>query len=85
MTKSVFTDAYKLFLETLVAARKKAGVDQTELAARIGWDQPKVSNAETGVRRMDVVEFIAIAKALEIDPAAFIASLEAQLPNRIDI
>lgn len=85
MTKSVFTDAYKLFLETLVAARKEARVDQTELADRIGWDQPKVSNAETGVRRIDVVEFITIAKALQIDPAAFIASLETRLPDRIDI
>ena len=85
MTKSVFTDAYKMFLELMVETRKNAGVHQSELAERIGWDQPKISHAETGVRRLDVIEFIAIAKALNVDPAELIGALANQLPDDFDI
>lgn len=70
MAKSVFTDAYAVFLQTLVAARKEAGVTQAELAARLGKPQPFVSNIERGERRVDVIEFYQIAEALGLEPVA---------------
>ena len=75
MTKSAFTDAYASLLEILVAARKDAGVTQVELALRLGRPQPFVSYFERGERRIDVVEFIAIAEALGADPEALFSEL----------
>lgn len=85
MTKSVFTDAYKTFLELMVETRREASVHQSELADRICWDQPTISNAERGIRRLDVIEFVAIAKALDVDPVELMAELVRRLPNKIEI
>jgi len=70
MPRSVFTKPYQSFLETLVALRAEQGVSQVELAARLGKPQQFISRYELGVRRLDVVEFYAIAVALGVDPAA---------------
>jgi len=59
---------YKALLQALIQARKDAGITQVELAARIGRRQTFVSKFETEERRLDVAEFIAIAKAIEIEP-----------------
>lgn len=85
MTRSVFTDAYKIFLELLVAARKDAGVRQVDLSERLNWPQPTISNVERGIRRMDVVEFIAFARALDISPAELLSTIDQQLPDNIEI
>jgi len=85
MTKSVFTDAYLTLLEILVAARKDAGLQQEELAERLNWDQPTVSNIERRVRRIDVVEFIAMAKAMDADPKELFGSLIERLPEEIEL
>lgn len=44
------------------------GVSQGALASQLGWTQQKVSYIETGARRMDVLEFIWLAKALGLSP-----------------
>lgn len=85
MTKSVFTDAYATMCETLVAARRDAGVSQVDLAERIGRTQSFISQIERGVRRLDVIEFYAIAKAIGADPASLFAALAEKLPARIEI
>ena len=85
MTKSVFTDAYSMFLELLITARKGAGVSQVELAKRLNRPQPFISYIERGERRIDVVEFCVIMRALGIDPASEFAKLLANLPTDIEI
>ena len=64
MPKSVFTDAYASLLGTLIQLRIEKGVSQVELARRLGKTQQFISKVEQGVRRIDMVEFYAIAKAL---------------------
>ena len=85
MTKSVFTDAYATFLDVLIAARKDAGVTQIELGARLGKTQTFVSTIERGVRRVDVIEFYAIARALNIDPMSLFADVVGRMPGKVDI
>lgn len=75
MTKSVFTDRYKLFLNLLVQERKNRGITQVSLAKRLNKPQSYVSKYENGERRLDVVEFLDIATCLELDAAAFIQKL----------
>jgi transcriptional regulator with XRE-family HTH domain len=85
MPKSVFTDAYASLLETVVEARKALGVSQVELARRLGKTQPFVSYFERGERRIDVIEFYAIMRALEVDPVHVFAELVQRLPERVEI
>ena len=85
MPKSVFTDAYRIFLETLIAARKEAGVTQVELGERLGRRQTFVSACETGVRRLDLIEFCAFAKALGYKPETLLARIAKKLPDKLDI
>jgi DNA-binding XRE family transcriptional regulator len=85
MPKSVFSDAYARFLEVLIAARKEARVTQAELARRLGREQPFISLIERGVRRVDVVEFFAIARALGVDPVALVERIGRALPDKISV
>ena len=75
MTKSVFTDRYRLFLQLLIQERKDKGITQVQLAEKLQKPQSYVSKYENGERRLDVIEFLDIAECLGIDPAEFIKKL----------
>ena len=51
---------------------------QTELAKALGQYQSFVARIESGERRVDVIEFLDIAKVLGFDPKAVIAKLQAR-------
>ena len=53
----------------LEKARKQSGLTQQQLAKKLGKPQSFVSAYEAGQRRVDVLEFIRIAKATGADPA----------------
>ena len=61
--------AYKKFRELLVGVRKAAGLTQAELSQKLSRPQSFVSKYERGERRLDVIEFGEVAKALNVDPA----------------
>jgi transcriptional regulator with XRE-family HTH domain len=82
MPKSVFTKRYKTFRDELENARLEAGLSQAQLAKKVGWDQTYVSKIERGVRRVDVIELIAICEAIGLDPAEFIRGLHAKFLRR---
>jgi transcriptional regulator with XRE-family HTH domain len=48
-------------------ARKQAGLSQHEVARRLKRPQSFVSAYESGDRRIDVLEFLRIAKATGVD------------------
>jgi transcriptional regulator with XRE-family HTH domain len=75
LSKSIFTERYTRFRLLLAEARQAAGLTQEELAAKLGRNQSFVSNYERGQRRIDVVEFLEVAKALGIDPCEVIRQL----------
>jgi transcriptional regulator with XRE-family HTH domain len=81
MPKSFFTKRYKIFREQLREARTSAGLSQEDLAKKMGWDQTYVSKIERGVRRVDVVELIAICEVLGIDPGEFVAELHRRFKD----
>ena len=74
------------------AERARRGLSQTELGARLGWSQTKVSQVESGARRIYAHELPEICSALEISllrllEGASAADLEAlgldpRLPRR---
>lgn len=73
MAKGTQDARYKLLIEGLAGARRKAGMSQAELAAQLGHRQQFVSKYESGERRLDFVEVLDIAKALDIPLQTLIA------------
>jgi transcriptional regulator with XRE-family HTH domain len=67
-TKSLRSREHRAFCALLIESREGAGLSQTELADRLGKPQSFVSKYEGGERRLDVIEFVAIARSLGIDP-----------------
>ncbi|MDO8900749.1 MAG: helix-turn-helix transcriptional regulator [Phenylobacterium sp.] len=76
MPGNLYTEAYSAFVGLLRDARVAAGLTQEELANRLGRPQSFVSKSERRERRIDVVEFIEIARALGLDPARLLADVE---------
>jgi transcriptional regulator with XRE-family HTH domain len=75
MSKSIHTSEHIALRELLVAARKAAGLTQQEVARRLNRPQSFVAKYEGGERRLDVIEFIAVSRALEKDPARIFKQL----------
>lgn len=69
MTDSVFSPEYRLVTEKLLEMRKRAGLTQRELAAKLNRELSFVSRIEKGQRRVDLVEFSWICRACGANPA----------------
>jgi transcriptional regulator with XRE-family HTH domain len=85
MPKTVFTGAHKHLVDLLIAARRKAKLTQTDVAERIGKDQTFISLIERGQRRVDVLEFYVLAKAMGYEPLKLYGELIKKLPARLEL
>ncbi|MEM7120550.1 MAG: helix-turn-helix transcriptional regulator [Pseudomonadota bacterium] len=68
MTGSIHTDLYRGLIRKLVEARNAAGLTQQTLADRLGKPQSYVAKVEGYERRVDVVEFLELAREIGVDP-----------------
>lgn len=75
LRKTLRSRGHRALIAILVAARKKAGMTQRDLAFRIKRPRSFVGRMEAGERRIDVIEFIEIARALEGDPKELFGKL----------
>ncbi|MXN63280.1 helix-turn-helix domain-containing protein [Stappia sp. GBMRC 2046] len=84
MPRSIHSDEYRKLTAILLDARNAAGLTQQEVADRLGKPQSYVAKVERNERRIDVVEFISLAKALGLDPAhlfsAVLTSIDKPYP-----
>jgi transcriptional regulator with XRE-family HTH domain len=69
MAKTIYRAEYRRLLETLRQRREAQGLSQATVARALGWSQQKLSVAESGARRLDVLEFIELAGVLQLSPA----------------
>jgi len=76
MTKTIYSEEHKRLCAMLVEARNQLGLSQRELGRRLDKYQPYVARYERGQRRIDVVELLRIAKALNIKASEVVAELE---------
>jgi DNA-binding XRE family transcriptional regulator len=72
---TIRTAQHKQLVSYLAAARKRAGIRQTELAKRLGRSQTWVTRMESGGRRIDVIEFLALAELMNFNPTKIIRQL----------
>lgn len=68
MPASMHNAAADLLAKTVVDLRKAAGMNQRELAAALGREQNFVARIETGQRRLDLVEWIQLLRAVGVNP-----------------
>jgi ribosome-binding protein aMBF1 (putative translation factor) len=68
LRKTLRSRGHETLIKILVEARGKAGMTQRDLAARIKRPHSFVGRMEAGERRVDVIEFIEIARVLGADP-----------------
>jgi transcriptional regulator with XRE-family HTH domain len=68
MQKSLKSPEYARLIAMLVAVRKTANIRQQALAKKLGKPQSFVAKYEGGERRIDLIEFITIVRALNGDP-----------------
>jgi transcriptional regulator with XRE-family HTH domain len=77
----VFSDEYGVIRAAVVAARKDAGMTQSQLAARLGKAKSHVAMIERGQRRIDSLELYAMATAFGLDTGDFFADLARRLDD----
>jgi len=78
-----FSPEYRRFCRLLKEAREEAGITQMVLAKYLRKHQSFVAKYESGERRLDVIEYIRITKALNVSPHTLLqALLKPDRPNR---
>lgn len=85
MPKTIFGGDHPHLVEVLVKAREKSGLTQAQVAEKVGKDQTFVSIVERGQRRVDVLEFVALARAMGADPAKLFVEVLKRLPKKVSI
>lgn len=72
---SIYSDEYQLVINLLRSARIDRKITQSQLAELLGKPQSFVAKVENGERRLDVIEFAAIARLLSLDPAEILSAV----------
>ena len=75
MEKSIYTKRYSTFCSLLRKARRSADLTQVQVAEALGKTQSFVNKYESGERRLDIVEFLDIAKVIGADVDAILKKI----------
>lgn len=75
LSKSPYSVDRAALRALLVETRDAKGINQQELAKKLGKHQSFIAKYERGERRIEVVEFLAIARAMNADPVALLRKL----------
>jgi transcriptional regulator with XRE-family HTH domain len=75
LRKTLRSKGHRALIDILVESREQAGLTQRDLAARLKRPHSFVGRIEAGERRVDVIEFIEIARVIGLDPKLLFAKL----------
>lgn len=78
-TKTKLAAELRVLGDVLARVRERAGVKQADLAARLGVPASYLSKIESGTRRLDVVELVRIAEALDVEAAEIVRQVTEAL------
>lgn len=68
MQKTIYSPEYSLLLEWLRTKRNEQGLSMRDLGRKLNSYHSWIDKVEQGERRLDILEYLRICKALEIDP-----------------
>ena len=66
MSKTIYNNKYQVLVQKLTQERIRLNISQDELATQVGLNQSDISKIEKFERRLDILEFSLILKALRI-------------------
>lgn len=72
---SVYSEEYQRVITALKNARKARGITQAQLAEALGKPQSFIAKVENGERRLDVVEFVHLARLVGVEAGAILAQI----------
>ena len=78
-TKAKLADELVILGEMLAAARERAKLKQSDVAAKLNLPASYLSKIENGTRRLDVVELLRIAEAMGTDPSEIVRRVTTAL------
>lgn len=81
----VVSPDYRRIIDLVRDARLELGLSQREVARRLGKHPSFVNKIEKLERRLDILEFMALAEAIEADPADLIKRIRANLSERLEV
>lgn len=73
--RTIFDPRYAQIIETLIQARKKLGIPQTDLAKSLGQKQSHISKVENSERKLDIIELFDWLEGLNYEPHKFFQDL----------
>lgn len=76
MSKTIRSEGHLALCKALLDARQARGLTQSELANILQCHQSFVARIESGERRIDVVELVVLARALDTEPTTFLAAVD---------
>ena len=78
------SSAYDAAIAKLTATRKQADLTQRDLARKLGKPASWIAKIEGKERRLDIIEFVAIARALNLNEADLLRKLTHGLPKTFE-
>jgi transcriptional regulator with XRE-family HTH domain len=80
-TKAKLAGELAILGRVLARIREERGIKQSELAARLALPASYLSKIENGTRRLDVIELIQIAAAMDVDAGEIVREVAAQMSS----
>ncbi|HDL2136857.1 TPA: helix-turn-helix transcriptional regulator, partial [Mannheimia haemolytica] len=77
---SIHSSEHIWLRELFLKRRLELGLTQRTLGEKMGVLYSFIGKVETGDRRLDIFEFIAYCKGLDLDPLSVLQEIEQQFP-----
>ena len=81
----VVSSDYRSAIAAIKSVREEKGISQRELARRLKKHPSFVNKTEQFERRLDILEFIAIANALDTNATTLLKTILAVLPDHVEV
>lgn len=81
----VASQNYRATIEAVQAARKELGLSQRELARRLNKPPSFINKIELLERRLDILEFVALARGMGLAPSDLLARIMSKLPGEFQL
>lgn len=79
MTKAIYRNEHQVLIKLLKAIRSNTGLTQTDCSKALGRPQSYISDVETGLRRLDLVQLRDLCAVLGYTLPQFVEEYEAEL------
>ena len=76
--ESVRGKAYQELVDLIAKAQRTSGLSQAEVCRKLGKSRSYFGKIISGSRRLDIVEFFDLCRAMGVDPFSLLAAFDAQ-------